>query len=93
MVSFAIFLGFAHEEESTSFALFVGGMNLLVGMTAFAAAVAISVIAITLIAIKAFSVGKERMNRYEKYIPKVTGLVLLVLAFLFLPVFGGPSIH
>ena len=94
LAGFAFFLGFAHEEEFMLFALFVGGVDPLVGMTSYALAVTASLVAITLVAIKAFSAVEDRMERYQKYIPKITGIVLAILAILFLlPVFGGPSIY
>ena len=94
LAGFAFVLGFAHEEEFMLFALFVGGVNPLLGMSLYATAVTISLVLITLLAIKAFSVVEAKMSRYSKYIPKVTALVLTVLAILFLlPVFGGPNVY
>jgi DMSO/TMAO reductase YedYZ heme-binding membrane subunit len=94
LAGFAFVLGFAHEEEFMLFALFVGGVSPLLGMSLYATAVTISLVLITLLAIKAFSVVEARMSRYSRYIPKVTALVLTVLAILFLlPVFGGPNFY
>lgn len=94
LAGFAFVLGFAHEEEFMLFALFVGGVNPVLGMSIYAIAVSTSLITITLIAIKAFSTVETRMKKYQKFIPKVTGLVLMILAILFLlPVFGGPTIY
>lgn len=94
LATFAFVLGFAHEEEFMLFALFVGGVNPLLGMTLYAAAVTFSLMTITLVAIKAFSTIEMRMRQYRKYIPKITALVLSLLAVLFLlPVLGGPTIY
>lgn len=94
LAGFAFILGFAHEEEFMLFALFVGGVNPLVGMMSYGLAVTASLMLITLVAIKAFSTVEARMEKYQKYIPKVTGLVLTILAILFLlPVFGGPNVY
>ncbi len=94
LAGFAFVLGFAHEEEFMLFALFVGGVNPVLGMSTYAIAVSTSLITITLIAIKAFSTVETRMKKYQKFIPKVTGLVLMILAMMFLlPVFGGPTIY
>jgi ABC-type nickel/cobalt efflux system permease component RcnA len=94
LAAFALVLGFAHEEEFMLFALFVGGVNPLVGMSAYATAVTVALVGITLLAVKAFSTVESRMKKYQKYIPKVTGIVLMILAILFLlPVFGGPNVY
>lgn len=94
LAGFAFILGFAHEEEFMLFALFVGGVNPLVAMSAYATAVSFSLITTTLIAIKALSVLQVRLRKFERYIPKVTGLALTILAVLFLsPVFGGPNVY
>lgn len=94
LAAFALVLGFAHEEEFMLFALFVGGVNPVIGMTSYALAVSASLIAITLIAIRAFSSVEVRMEKYQSYIPKITALVLTVLAILFLlPVLGGPAFY
>jgi ABC-type nickel/cobalt efflux system permease component RcnA len=94
LAGFAFVLGFAHEEEFMLFALFIGGVSPLLGMSLYATAVTISLVLITLLAIKAFSAVEAKMSRYSKYIPKVTAVVLAVLAILFLlPVFGGPNVY
>jgi ABC-type nickel/cobalt efflux system permease component RcnA len=94
LAAFALVLGFAHEEEFMLFALFVGGVNPLIGMTSYALAVSASLIVVTLVAIRAFSSVEARMEKYQSYMPKITALVLTVLAILFLlPVIGGPAFY
>jgi len=84
LATFAIILGFAHEEEFMLLALAVGGVNPIILISTYAFTVTISLVGITLASIGAYSVVEERMKRYERHIPKVTGLVLTALAVLFL---------
>ena len=94
LTGFAFVLGFAHEEEFVLLALFIGGVDPLLAMSVYATAVTVTLVAATLVAIKAFLAIETRMNKYQKYIPKITGLILTILAVLFLlPVFGGPTIY
>lgn len=80
IASFAFFLGFAHEEEFSLLALAIGGVDPLFLMIAYASSVTASLIGVTIIGIKMYEKVRTRVSRYEKYIPKISGLVLLVLA-------------
>ncbi len=80
IASCAFFLGFAHEEEFALLALVMGGVDPLFMMVAYSSAVTASLIGVTIIGIKMYEKVRERVGRYEKYIPKISGLVLLVLA-------------
>lgn len=80
IASFAFFLGFAHEEEFSLLALAIGGVDPLPLMVAYASSVTASLIGITIIGIKMYEKVRARVSRYEKYIPKISGLVLLILA-------------
>ena len=80
IASCAFFLGFAHEEEFALLALAVGGISPLLLMSAYGLSVTASLVAITVLGIKMYERVKVRINRYEKYIPKVSGLILLLLA-------------
>lgn len=73
-------LGFAHEEEFALLALAVGGVNPVVMMMAYGLAVAIGLIGVTILGVKMYERVKAKINRYEKYIPKVSGLILLIMA-------------
>jgi len=80
---FALILGFAHEEEFMLLALAVGGIDPLLLIIVYASAVTVSIIGVTSFAIKGYSLVETQVRKYEKFIPKITGLVLFVLAFLF----------
>jgi len=80
IASCAFFLGFAHEEEFALLALAVGGFSPLLLMSAYGLSVTASLVAITVLGIKMYERVKVRINRYEKYIPRVSGVILLLLA-------------
>jgi hypothetical protein len=77
----AFFLGFAHEEEFALLALAVGGVSPLLMMTSYGLAVTAGLMGITILGIKMYGKFKTKLHKYEKYIPKISGLVLLLLAF------------
>ena len=81
---FAFVLGFAHEEEFALLALAVGGVNPLTLMICYAVSVTTALVGITLISVKAYQKVEAKIKRYEKYIPKVNALVLLVMAVAFI---------
>ncbi len=81
IASCAFFLGFAHEEEFALLALAMGGVNPLFLMVAYGLSVASGLVCVTVLGIKMYEKVKARISRYEKYIPKVSGVVLLALAF------------
>ena len=80
IASCAFFLGFAHEEEFALLALAMGGVDPLFLMVAYASSVTASLVGATIIGIKMYEKVRARVDRYGKYIPKISGLVLLVLA-------------
>jgi nickel/cobalt exporter len=81
IASCAFFLGFAHEEEFALLALVVGGVNPLLLMAAYGLAVTAGLIGVTILGVKMYEKVKTKISRYEKYIPKISGVILLVLAF------------
>ena len=80
----AFVLGFAHEEEFALLAFVMGGLNPWVMMTSYALAVTASLIAATLIGVRMFSVFESKISSYQKYLPKISGVILLVMAAVFL---------
>jgi len=80
LASCAFVLGFAHEEEFALLALAVGGVSPLLLMASYGLAVAAALIGVTLLGIKMYERVKSRIERYEKYIPKVSGAILIVMA-------------
>jgi len=81
IASCAFFLGFAHEEEFALLALVVGGVNPLLLMVAYGLAVTAGLVGVTILGIRMYEKVKAKISRYEKYIPKISGIVLLILAF------------
>ncbi len=80
IASFAFFLGFAHEEEFALLALAIGGIDPFFLIIAYASSVTASLVGITIIGIKMYEKVRAKVSRYEKYIPKISGLVLLIMA-------------
>jgi cytochrome c biogenesis protein CcdA len=48
-------------------------------MTTYGLVVSVGLIGVTLAGVKMFVRLKSRINRYEKYIPKISGLILIVM--------------
>lgn len=80
LASFAFILGFAHEEEFALLALVVAGANAFVLMALYGIAVSLAIIGVTVISIKVYGLLEPRIKRYESYIPKVSALVLVIMA-------------
>jgi len=80
LASCAFVLGFAHEEEFALLALAVGGVNPFLMMVAYGLAVAAGLIGVTILGVKMYERVKARITKYEKYIPKISGVILLVMA-------------
>ncbi|HEV8404979.1 MAG TPA: nickel/cobalt transporter [Nitrososphaera sp.] len=80
IAGFALVLGFAHEEEFVILTLAVGGINPLLLMVAYAAAVAAGLIGITVLAVKVYSYIEHRVMPYTKYLPKISALILAIMA-------------
>jgi cytochrome c biogenesis protein CcdA len=80
IASCAFFLGFAHEEEFALLALALGGVSPLLLMSAYGLSVTASLVAITILGIKMCGRVKTKISRYERFIPKVSGVILLILA-------------
>ena len=84
IAAFAFVLGFAHEEEFALLALTIGGVNPFTLMICYALSVTIALIGVTLFSIKAYQKVESKVKHYEKYIPKVSGIILLIMAFAFI---------
>ena len=80
----AFVLGFAHEEEFALLAFVMGGLNPWILMTSYALAVTASLIAATLIGVKMFSVFESKIAHYQVFLPKISGVILLIMAAAFL---------
>jgi nickel/cobalt exporter len=80
IAAFALVLGFAHEEEFVILALAVGGINPLFLMVAYATAVAVGLIGVTVLAVKVYSHIQHKVIQYTKYLPKISALILAAMA-------------
>jgi len=80
IAAFALVLGFAHEEEFVILTLAVGGINPLFLMVAYATAVAVGLIGITVLAVKVYSHIQHKVIQYTKYLPKISALILAAMA-------------
>jgi nickel/cobalt exporter len=80
LVAFALILGFAHEEEFVILALAAGGAEPLLLMASYAASVAVSLIGITILAIKLYTHIERRVIIHTKYLPQISALILAAMA-------------
>ncbi len=80
LASCAFVLGFAHEEEFALLALAVGGVSPILLMSSYGLAVAAGLIGVTVLGVKMYERVKDRIARYEKYIPKISGAILIIMA-------------
>jgi nickel/cobalt transporter (NicO) family protein len=83
IAGFGLILGFAHEEEFVILSLAVGGVNPILLMLAYASSVAVALIGITVLSVKLFDRIQDRIFPYLKYLPKISALVLAVMALVF----------
>ncbi len=80
LASFAFILGFAHEEEFALLALVAGGVNAWILMLSYAGAVLLGLIMVTVGCVKIYKTLQPRLMRYEKYIPRISAAVLVIMA-------------
>jgi ABC-type nickel/cobalt efflux system permease component RcnA len=80
LASFAFILGFAHEEEIALLALVAGGLNAWVLMVAYGVSVLLGLIVATIIGVKVYKQFQPKLARYEKYIPKISAGLLVIMA-------------
>ena len=84
IATFAFVLGFVHEEEFALLAFCLDNINCLLLMISYATAVSISLIGITLASIYAYQKIQHKMHRIEHYLPKISAIILFILALLFI---------
>jgi ABC-type nickel/cobalt efflux system permease component RcnA len=80
LASFAFILGFAHEEEIALLALVAGGLNAWVLMVAYGVAVLLGLIVATMAGVRLYRQFRPKLARYEKYIPKIGGGLMVIMA-------------
>ena len=80
MTSLAFILGFAHEEEFVILAIVAGsGGDPLTIMIAYASAVAMALMGITLLSIKVYQFFQHKIIYYSKYLTKITAMLLALM--------------
>jgi nickel/cobalt exporter len=84
---YAFILGFAHEEEFAILGFAMSGFDPMLLMIIYAGAVSFSLIAITLICIKMYRLFIPKLQKYQRYVPKISAITLFLLALgiLFFP--------
>jgi ABC-type nickel/cobalt efflux system permease component RcnA len=82
IASCAFFLVFAHEEEFALLALAMGGVSPLLLMSTYGTSVTASLVGITLLGTTMYGQIRAKIYRYEKYIPKISGAILVIMAIL-----------
>ncbi len=82
LVSFAFVLGFAHEEEFALLALVAGGVNAWILMLSYGVSVLLGLMAATIVGVKIYKTLQPKLIRYEKYVPKISAGILVVLAII-----------
>jgi ABC-type nickel/cobalt efflux system permease component RcnA len=84
MAAFAFALGFVHEEEFALLSLCLANINCLLLMIAYAAAVTVSLVVLTLAAIGAYEAVHHRFHALERHLPRVSALVLAGLGLFYI---------
>ena len=84
IASYAFVLGFVHEEEFAILAFCIGGNNCIALMIVYAVAVSLALITITLLSIKSYGLVEPKIKKYDKYLPKIFALILLIMAISYL---------
>lgn len=81
---FAFVLGFAHEEEFEIIALCAGSNHCLSLMGAYALAVIVGIVGLTLLLIAGYERHEERAERYAEYLPLFSAVVLVLMGLGFI---------
>ena len=80
LASFAFILGFAQEEEIALLALVASGLNAWILIVAYGVSVLLGLIVATIVGVKVYKQFQTKLARYEKYIPKISAGLLVVMA-------------
>lgn len=84
LAAVAFALGFAHEEEFAILALCAGRTSCWGVMGAYAAAVAVVILALTLVSLAAVDRFRERLEKWHHRLPRMGALVLVTMGILYL---------
>lgn len=75
----AFALGFVHEEEFQIIGLCAGSGDCLLLMLAYALTVILAIVGLTLALIAGFEHWRERIGRFERYLPLLSAVVLILM--------------
>lgn len=81
---FAFVLGFAHEEEFEIIALCAGSNYCLELMSAYALAVILGIVSLTLLLVAGYQNYEEKVERYTPYLPVFSAAVLVSIGIGFI---------
>lgn len=84
LASFALLLGFVHEEELALIALFLTGRDPWLLVIAYGTSVCVGLIGITLICTKAYKSFLPKIQKHQDKIPKISAIILIVMALGFI---------
>jgi cytochrome c biogenesis protein CcdA len=79
----ALVLGFAHEEEFVILSLAAAGVNPLLLMIVYALSVSVALIGVTILSVKVITTLQDKIIHYTKYLPKVSAIILAIMAIAF----------
>ena len=79
----ALILGFVHEEEFVILSLVAAGVNPILLMIVYALSVSVALIGITILSVKIFTTFQDKIIQYTKYLPKISAMILGVMAISF----------
>ena len=84
IATFAFVLGFLHEEEFALLGFCLNNVNCMLMMVSYASAVTFSLVSITLLSVYGYEKIKHSIEKYEHYLPKISAVILLIFAILYL---------
>jgi len=84
LATFALMLGFVHQEEFALIALFLIGINPWLLIFVYATSVSVGLIGITLICTKAYKRFLPKFQKYQDKLPKISAIILLIMALGFI---------
>jgi len=84
LVGSAFALGFVHEEEFAIITLAAGKANPWLLMAVYAAAVSLSLILLTSLAIATFNRFEKQLERYQHYLPRVSAGILAIMGIAYI---------
>ena len=79
LATFAFLLGFVHEEEFEMIALCTGSSYCLELMVAYALAVIVGLVGLTLLLVAGYTRYEDRAERYAEYLPALSAAVLILM--------------